>query len=90
MFAILGDSPDGPTGEVRSGIAAGVATLAATPASELREFRWAAYYDYSRDWVFVKVTCSERSELAGGFIKEGEAARSLLADFRAHFFPVLR
>ena len=42
MFAILGDSPDGPTGEVRSGIAAGVATLAATLVSELRGFRWAA------------------------------------------------
>ncbi|MCC2682950.1 MAG: hypothetical protein K0S36_2514 [Nitrosospira multiformis] len=59
MFAILGDSPDGPTGEARSGIAVGVAALAATLVSELREFRGQPYYDYSRDWVFVKVTCGK-------------------------------
>ena len=35
------DLPDGHW-QVRSGIAAGVATLAATLVSELREFRWAA------------------------------------------------
>jgi len=59
MFVILGDSPDGPTGEVRSGIAAGVATLAATLVSELREFLGQPYYDYSRECVFVKVTCGK-------------------------------
>src|SRR5688500_302624 len=49
-----GDSPGGSTGGDPFGDrCCRIATL----ASELREFRWTAYYDYSRDWVFVKVTC---------------------------------